>query len=532
MAARLGWSGAVVVVRPHGSGASLAFSAPEDQLYAATEVNEWAWLAVCCEAGLENLEIPCMPGHPDPRNAAQAEPTLRRLAAAEAQPELMALLGEAQRRGLSALLDDELISLGAGRWNRAWPRESIPTLDTIPWPQLKDIPTALVTGSNGKTTSVRLVSAMVAAMGWTPGHTCTDGIFVGAEWLEAGDYSGPVGARRVLRHPQVEAAVLETARGGILRRGLPMRQARAALITNISPDHFGEYGIHSLESLADVKLVVARALGTVGTLVLNADDPVLAAKKPELSCPLAWFAMDDAHPLLEAHRAAGGATCAPRKGRLRLHMNGDDFDLGAIEAMPLSAGGAAFYNVANAAGAALLAAAMGVDGARITSVLGRFGASHQDNPGRLDRWDVGGARILMDYAHNPEGLQGLLAVAARLRSGRMGLLLGQAGNRDDGDIRALAAVAAEARPDFVVLKDLEGYMRGREVGEVPAILGDELQRRGVPEGSMRTVLPEVEAAKALLAWARPGDVIVLPVHGLAARKELTAYLDRGFASIT
>ncbi len=144
-----------------------------------------------------------------------------------------------------------------------------------PWSALRAIPKAVVTGSNGKTTSVRLLAAMLRAHGLTPGYSSTDGLMVDGACIDAGDYSGPVGARTVLRHPRVQAAVLETARGGLLRRGLVARDASVALVTNVSADHFGEYGIHTLDDIAAVKLTVAKALAGDGVLVVNADDPVL-----------------------------------------------------------------------------------------------------------------------------------------------------------------------------------------------------------------------------------------------------------------
>jgi UDP-N-acetylmuramyl tripeptide synthase len=370
---------------------------------------------------------------------------------------------------------------------------------------------------------------MASAQGRTPGFTCTDGIFVAGELVEAGDFSGPMGARAVLRDRQVDLAILETARGGILRRGLAVRSADVALVTNVSPDHFGEYGIHSLAELAQVKLVVARAVARHGLLVLNADDDLLATNAftlaSTLPATLAWFSRDDDHPGLREHRKQNGATCGVREGRLHLHWQGACHDLGAVSAMPLSAGGHATYNISNLAGAALAAAGLGINPAVIASVLATFGAVHGDNPGRLEIWRFGGITIFMDYAHNPEGLEGLLKVAAAGRGTRLGILLGQAGNREDEAIRELAATAARFQPDLVVLKDLEGFMRGREPGEVPCLLRSELAAQGLATERLQLVLAEEEAVLTLLGWARAGDVLVLPVHGLQVRNAVGAKLN-------
>lgn len=523
----LGWPSAPLVAHVYASGASLAMAAPIDQLFSATEVNEWAWQGVACDtAGAPAL--PHAPGHAATWDAQSAAETLSRLAAAEASPRVIALQAAAAAHRIPFLLDDDHVSVGAGQGSRQWPIDQVPMPDEVPWTALHDVPTVLVTGSNGKTTTVRLVSALCMASGWTAGFNCTDGIFINGTEDAYGDYSGPAGARQVLRDRRVQAAILETARGGLLRRGLAVRKANVAIVTKVSDDHFGEYGVHDLSDLADAKLVVARAIGPDGVLVLNADDPVLVQKAAALQCPLAWFSLDDEHPVLRAHRLRGGRTCGVGHGQLRVQFRNSVHELGAVDAMPLSLSGSARYNVANIAGAALVAASLGIAAANIRRVLASFGATRHDNPGRLERWTVDGVTILLDYAHNPDGLSGLLGVAQALlnqRRGRLGLLLGQAGNRGDDAIRDLGRCAAAARPDFVMLKDLDGYLRGRAPGDVPALLRDELLRHGIPGNQIKTVLPELDAAQQLMAWARSGDVVVMPVHDLAARAQLQEWLD-------
>lgn len=533
--AALDWPAAALVVRRHASGASLAFAAPADQLYTAAEANEWAWLA-----SLQALQPPVegdgrhAPGQPPAWDQDGALHALRTMAVEEANPALVALLDAARARGVPAHADDELLSIGEGIGSRAWPVRALPAADAVPWSALHGIPLAVVTGSNGKTTTVRLLAAMTRAQGWNSGYSSTDGLFVGSERLDSGDFSGPVGARTVLREPTVEAAILETARGGLLRRGLAIQGARVALVTNISPDHFGEYGIHGLDDLAQVKLTVARALAPDGLLVLNADDPLLlrrGAASAAHGTRSGWFALDDAHPRLRAHRAEGGTTCGVRDGNLLLSITGQEHDLGAVAAMPITLSGSAGYNIANAAASALGAAGLGVAVGTIAAVLARFGDQPGDNPGRLQRWRYGeipgGVQVFLDYAHNPDGLRGLLQVAGATRgSGRLGLILGQAGNREDRDIRALAMVAATSKPDRVWLKDMGGeYMRGRATGAVAAILHDELLQQGLASAALVVCLEETRAVRDALAWAKSGDVLVLPIHEPAARDDIVALLD-------
>jgi len=522
----LGWPHAPLFERPHVGGAALAFEAPVDQLYSATEVNEWAWLATLADALAMNVGLHA-PGHPATWDRDSAFHTLRAFAAAERRPSLIALMEAADAKGIAALADDDALSLGEGRGSRVWAMGALPAAKAVEWISLHDIPVAIVTGSNGKTTTVRLLAAMARAHGWHTGHSCTDGVFIDGEAIDSGDFSGPAGAREVLRQPTVDAAILETARGGILRRGLAVRHANVAVVTNVSDDHFGEYGIHDLDDLVEVKLTVARVLGNTGVLVLNADDAMLVKHSQKISAPLTWFALDDAHPILQAHRMRGGSTCGVREAHLHLYHLGVDYDLGNVADMPLSFAGSAAYNIANISAAALAATALNISAETIAGVLASFGSAHADNPGRLQHWRLGQLQVFVDYAHNPEGLRGLLGVARSANSkGRLGLVLGQAGNREDADIRELAAVAASFHPHRIVLKDIDGFMRGRSSGEVANILRDELAFRGIPANAVVECLDEIDAVRGLLGWAQDGDMLVLPTHGTQARQAVVALLDQ------
>ena len=520
--ARLGWPADEVVARVHASGASLALAAPCDQLYSAAAANEWAW---CDALGLPLAsDEPALDGIADRAAALDA---LQAMAAAEANPRWAALVEAAAAHALPLLADDEQLTLGMGEHARTWPMTALPPPDDVEWASLRAIPTALVTGSNGKTTTVRLLAAMLRAHGLHVAHSCTDGVFFDGVLLEAGDYSGPGGARSALRHPQAQAAVLETARGGMLRRGLAIERADVAIVTNVSADHFGEYGIHDLAALAQAKLVVARAIDAQGLLLLNADDALLRRFADDFSGSIGWFALDADVEFLRAHAAAGGALACVRDDHLLATHAGVEHDLGAVAAMPLATGGHARYNIANCAAAALAALQLGVPAKTVATVLARFGAAHADNPGRLQQWRLGDATVLLDYAHNAAGLEGLLGVARPIRgNGRLGLLLGHAGNRTDEDIRALAPVAHAHRPDRVWLKDIGGeYLRGRAPGDIARILQRELQGLGMPPDALVVCLDEAVAVREALRWTRPGDLLVLPVHEPGARAQVVAMLD-------
>jgi cyanophycin synthetase len=546
--AELGWAERRYVVRRHAGGVLLAISAPADQLLLATEVNEWALCAALAQrdpqrwAGLADALVAAAIDDADP--GTELAPALlpvieeraalarfKTLSAVEAAPKRRALIKAAGDRSLPHFADDTELTLGAGLGSRTFALERLPSTGEVPWDELSDIPTALVTGSNGKTTTVRLVAACARAHGWRPGYNCTDGVYIGDETLASGDYSGPAGARLVVRDRRTEAAILEVARGGILRRGVAVSRADAAVVTNISSDHFGEYGIDDEAGLADVKLSVTAVLAAHGRLVLNADDAVLRMKARELVLrygvvsKAAWFARDADQSYLREYRAQGASTCGVRGGRLWLHDADLEQDLGLVTAMPLSIGGIAAYNIANLAAAALVAVSLGIPAPTIAAVFARFGAKTSDNPGRMMRFEFKGAHVLIDYAHNPDGLRGFLSVATQLRGkGRLALLLGHAGNRQDADIAELARAAAEFNPDLIVVKEDEAHLRGRAPGEIPRIIRDELLRLGLQESALPVRDNELDAARYALEWARPGDVLALPLHSPSARAAVVSIL--------
>ena len=551
-AARLGWPEPHTVVRRHAAGVSLSLSAPLDQLFLATEVNEWALCATLAENEPERrsalqaaLFAQALEAAPEGTLATSIiapvldEPAafarFESLSKSESNPRLRALLDVAISRALPYAVDESELTLGAGKDGRQYPLAQLPAVAAVRWDELHDVPTALVTGSNGKTTTVRLLAAFAREHGWHAGYNCTDGVFLDDEVLASGDYSGPAGARIVLRDPRTQAAILETARGGMLRRGLAVSQADVAIVTNVSSDHFGEYGIDDLEGLAEVKLVVAAAVKPAGLLVLNAGDARLREAVKGVGSrfgrmpPLGWFGTSDSHNRLEEYRAHGAFTCGIRAGHLVAHHGGAANDLGRITDMPLTMNAVASYNVANIAGAALAGMALGIPPATIAAVLSNFGRNPHDNPGRMMRFDQHGVTVLIDYAHNPDGLRGFLTVANHLRGGgRLAILLGHAGNRLDEDIEALAQVAAEFRPDLVVVKENEAQLRGRQPGEVPRIIRAALQRIGFPEDRLRERSSELEAARCALEWALPGDILALPVHSLSARTAVVQILEERY----
>ena len=492
----VGWPADGVRTRTFGSGVSLAFAAPADTLYAATEVNEAAWAAA--ERALA--------GGAAAVDDAEVE-RLRQAIAAERNPALLALRAAARERGVTFLHGEDLVSVGTGRGVQAWPERELPGPSEVDWSRVHDVPMALVTGSNGKTTVVRLLAGMAAATGRVAGLTSTDAVRLGGRTLDRGDWSGPSGARLLLRQPELEVAVLETARGGLLRRGLQVERADAAVVTNVAEDHFGEFGVDTLEALAETKLLVARAIGPGGRLVVNADDAVLAPAAARLDVPLAWFSLDAGHP-----RVASGPAATVERGMVVLRGPGTREEILPLEEIPITLGGAARHNIANVLAALAAAGPLGVGAREAREALGHFGREPSDNPGRANLIELGGLHIVVDYAHNPHGMHALAEATSAIPARRRLVMLGQAGDRSDAAIRELAAAALELRPDRIIAKEMDQYLRGRAPGEVPGLIVDELRRRGLPPERVTAGGREPEAVREALAWGKPGDLLILALH--------------------
>lgn len=532
----LAWPHGAPSAQHHGAIGVCFLSAPLDGLMTATTVAEQAWVRaemwVRAQDGetlaTEWLVTSTTPVHEALCARYEAERTPLMAACA--------LVSAATAHDCSWQLDDEMVSVGSGVHGQSWTHANAPSPDSILWGDVHDVPVTLVTGSNGKTTTTRLVAAMWRAAHRAVGWSCSDGVFIHdgnhVRELAEGDYTGPGGARLVLRDRAVQAAVLETARGGMLRRGLATSRAHAAVITNISADHFGEYGVESLGDLARVKATVARILVPDALLVLNADDEHLRALGVAFerehahahAHAVAWFSRDAAHPLVLRGVQQHGYGAVEHEGHLLLAEDGVWSNVGALHDMPLTLNGLAPHNVENALAASLTASVGGVPFAAIHEALRHFGGAVKDNAGRMQHRVLGDVAVLVDYAHNPEGMRVLGATAMAIPAARRLLVLGQAGNRDDAQLVALAQAAwTSARYDRVLLKEMPEMLRGREPGAVTRVVRSALLEAGAPADMMEEWPSELEAVRAALVWAQPGDLLVLPTH--AQKDAVEALLD-------
>ncbi len=497
---RLGLVDETIKVRMFPDGASLAVSAPVDSLYTATEINEWAWAASCGQTAEGEI--------PDPLDT--AEKRLRKTLAEERNPGLIGLAGEAENRGLPWLVDDEELTLGLGMNGQSWAVDRLPDPATVEWQRLGGITIGLVTGTNGKTTSVRFLTRMARAAGETVGVSSTDWIAVNDEILDRGDWSGPGGARNVLRDQRVSLAILETARGGLLRRGLGVARADAVLITNIAEDHLGEFGVMNLEELADVKWIVTSALGNTGTAVLNAEDDKLVERGLAAGFPITWFSLDPELPLIREALERNKTVVVLKGQTLVLIRDGHEMPIIDIGEIPLTMDGAARHNIANALGAIGLGSALGLPVGAIAEGLRT--TTPEDNPGRCNLFAIRGAEVLVDFAHNPHGISAIFELARMRPAKRRLMLIGQAGDRSDEAIRELAGSAWNIGLDRVLIKEMAQYARGRPPGEVAGLIKSAMLESGASDDQLDYFATEPEAVRAALAWSEPGDLLILFIH--------------------
>jgi cyanophycin synthetase len=392
------------------------------------------------------------------------------------------------------------------------------------------IPVAAVTGVNGKTTTSRLLAHIVARTGRCVGLTCTEGIYVGGRRAEAGDCSGPQSARAVLQNPRVEAAVLETARGGILRAGLGFDRCDVAVVTNIADgDHLGIADIDTPEKLARVKRTLVDVVAPAGAAVLKADDPLTAGMAEDCPGSVVFFARDGEHPVVMRHRAANGRAAFVRDGRIVLAEGGQEIPLLPLERVPLTHGGRVAFQVENALAAAAAAWALGVPCEVILAGLESFAADLERAPGRFNLVEVHGATVVLDYGHNAASLSCVLETLAAWPHARRTAVYGGVGDRRPDDLVRQGELLGDAF-DRVLLYEEEGCMRGRQAGELNALM-----RRGLAAGGRVTDIEEVQGAvravEVALESVRPGELLLVQVDQVDATVELVRrYLARGEAA--
>ncbi|MDX1948496.1 MAG: cyanophycin synthetase [Pirellulaceae bacterium] len=369
------------------------------------------------------------------------------------------------------------------------------------------IPVVAVTGVNGKTTTTRLVAHILAVNGKTVGMTCTDGIYIGSKRIDSGDCSGPKSARNVLNNPQVEAAVLETARGGILREGLAFDRCDIAVVTNIGEgDHLGLNDIDTLEKLAKVKRCIVDVVAPTGAAVLNAADPLVAEMAGKCPGQVVFFDRNHENPLLAKRRAEGGRAVFARDGFLVVADGPTEIPLLALDRIPLTHGGRVGFQVENALAATAAAWALGVPAEVIRAGLETFTSTVGKSPGRFNLLRMNGGTVVVDYGHNPSSLLALLDVLAQFPHARRSAVYSAAGDRRDEDLVRQGELLGEAFDRVIVYED--HYLRGREPGEIMRLFASGLAA-GKRVKDVQQIVGWQKACELALAKLLPDELLLV-----------------------
>ena len=391
------------------------------------------------------------------------------------------------------------------------------------------VPVVAITGTNGKTTTSRMVARMGRCAGLVVGWSSTDGVYVDGELVEPGDYSGPSGAGRVLDDPRVQLAVTETARGGILLRGLGVAHNDVSVVTNVSADHLGQQGVDTVDQLAEVKAVVTRVTRQRGWVVLNGDDPRTFAMRLGVSARVCVFSRDPDSPALRKVLDEGGRAVTLLDGAITvLEPRTEPDPLVDVVDVPMTLAGLSHVNVENALAAVGAGLGVGLPRGAVVDGLRSFRPGPEDNPGRMNVYDCGGVTVVVDLAHNEAGVAALLEVLAGLRApgGAVRLVAGSPGDRTDEIIRGVGELAARGT-DRVVIAHKEHYLRGREADELAALLREGAASVGVTDVPVHPT--ELAGLQALLDESRPGDVVGVMCH--AERTEVDGWLRSSGATL-
>jgi cyanophycin synthetase len=401
-------------------------------------------------------------------------------------------------------LSTRLIQATEAEYDEDEPQEPTWVRDTE-----RAIPTAAVTGTNGKTTTTRFLAHLLRSTGKRVGWSSSSGVYIEGEQVIDGDYTGHGGARRVLTDTTIDYAVLETARGGILLRGLGYESSDVSIFLNVSEDHLNLHGVNTIETLARVKATVIRTTTPTGVVVLNADDPLVLAQKSDVRANVILISQDPENPALLEHASVGGRCVTVANNEITLIEHHRHRHVIPLEQVPLTFRGMARHMVENALAACAGAVGMGLSLQQIAEGMKTFQPDREHNAGRLNVFDAGEATVVIDFAHNESGLQFLLDFARQYQpeTSRLTAIIGTAGDRQDSVFVGLGRIAGRSA-DRVLLKSNPKFLRGRVAEGVIDLMRAGLHQSNAVDREGGAYGSEFEAVFGAIEDAEPGEIIV------------------------
>ncbi|MBC2579893.1 cyanophycin synthetase [Clostridium sp. DJ247] len=371
----------------------------------------------------------------------------------------------------------------------------------------KSIPVVSITGTNGKTTTTRLIGHVLSKAGYNVGMTTTGGIYINNKCISKGDTTGYYSAKTVLTNREIDAAVLETARGGIIRKGLAYDLADVGVITNITEDHLGIDNVETIEDLAYVKSLVGEAVKEDGYVVLNADDAVSASIIKRVKSNIIMFSKDKLNSMLKENINKGGYGIYTEEGIIYLEKDGEVHSIVRVKDIKITVGGKLIHNIENAMAACAALIGLNIDYATIKEGLTDFYGNAEFNPGRFNMYNVNGATVVLDYGHNIEGYKAVLKGAKDIKHNRLVGIIGVPGDRSDSSVEELGKISGD-NFDYIYIKE-DKDKRGRKTGEIAAMLEKGVLKSSFDNKKIKVILDEKEALEEAINSARIGDLIII-----------------------
>ena len=489
------------------NGINIAISYPYDLLMVACEILDWVWEDIVdyIDRGREiNFE--------------RSKRRFKQIINENQQLILRKIYLKAQAKKLNFFVHKDLLVLGSGKTSFCTKLQQVTKLSDIPWKTIANIPTVLITGTNGKTTTTRLTE-FICRKGakLSAGYCSTDWVMINGKLIGEGDLSGPTGHQVVLMNPNIDVAILEVARGGIIKRGLLPNYTTAATITNIAHDHIGQNGIDSLDDLAKAKGVVYNGLAEDGLAIINLDDEHVA--KLAIKQNKAYISQKLSEFEISKYLNADNYVVYLANEMITIKTASGKVIIDNIKKIPVTVDGLALYNYENIIQAAALAYALGITAPQIKRGLRLFGGDDRSNFGRWNHYISSQyGNLVVDIAHNPAGLNSVLNLATQYRqlhnlSGKLGLMYGVTGDRRES-IPEIAQIIVDYQPDLVIIKEFQVALRGSVPGEMPELLRNALLDAGFPTSKLMVIPNELEALEFILTIATADDFFMLCSHEL------------------